>query len=417
MSEPAVRLGPTPSPGNGDNAKDRPLSLSDRVRSLRLPERTSVPVRSSVLPWALCGVLALSSAYFGLKSREVGKLAAEIEQLKQLSPGDEPKSAASTSRLPAGAGETVLESKGYIIPISMILVSPLVGGRVKELHITEGNRVKAGEVLAQLETEDYVPDRDRAKGVLAAARGRLDEVSKYRDKEIQQYKAELEDARAQREQLFLEYQRNIDLKNRSAVANRDFELSKSAYLSMEKRVERLTLAHDLMIKGPRDEKIASLKAEIDQARADLEKAEWRLSNCTIRAPIHGIILSKKAEKGNMVNPSAFSNGLSASLCEMADLTRMEVDLAVAERDISRVFENQECLIRAEAFPNRDYKGYVSRIMPQADRGKGAVPVRVRIGGISREEEGKFLRPEMGAIVTFYNKTMALDEIRTIEKER
>ena len=104
----------------------------------------------------------------------------------------------------------------------------------------------------------------------------------------------------------------------------------------------------------------------------------------------------------MVNPSAFSNGLSASLCEMADLTRMEVDLAIAERDISKVFDQQECVVRAEAFPERSYVGWVTRRMPTADRSKGAVPVRVQIR-IAADEEGQYLRPEMGAVVTFFNK--------------
>ena len=87
---------------------------------------------------------------------------------------------------------------------------------------------------------------------------------------------------------------------------------------------------------------------------------------------------------------------------MADLTKMEVDLAIAERDISKVFDGQECIVRAEAFPERTYVGWVSRIMPTADRSKGAVPVRVQIK-IPREEEGQYLRPEMGAVVTFFNK--------------
>jgi multidrug resistance efflux pump len=171
---------------------------------------------------------------------------------------------------------------------------------------------------------------------------------------------------------------------------------------MDYRTQRLQLAYDMMIKGPRDEKIAATKADWEQAEADLRKAKWRLDNTEIRAPIKGIILSKKAEENNMVNPSAFSNGLSASLCEMADLTRMEVDLAIAERDISKVFDGQECIVRAEAFPERTYVGWVSRRMPTADRSKGAVPVRVQIK-IPREEEGQYLRPEMGAVVTFFNK--------------
>ena len=120
------------------------------------------------------------------------------------------------------------------------------------------------------------------------------------------------------------------------------------------------------------------------------------------APVSGTILTKKAEKGNMVNPAAFSNGLSASLCDMADLSDMEVDLAIAERDIAKIFKGQKCAVIAEAFPERRYQGTVSRLMPTADRSKGAVPVRVKIE-IPREEEGQYLRPEMGAVVTFYNK--------------
>ena len=104
----------------------------------------------------------------------------------------------------------------------------------------------------------------------------------------------------------------------------------------------------------------------------------------------------------MVNPAAFSNGLSASLCDMADLSDMEVDLAIAERDISKVFKGQKCRVKAEAFPDRVYSGFVSRLMPTADRAKGAVPVRVKID-IPREEEGRYLRPEMGAVVTFLAK--------------
>jgi HlyD family secretion protein len=56
-------------------------------------------------------------------------------------------------------------------------------------------------------------------------------------------------------------------------------------------------------------------------------------------------------------------------------------------------------VRAEAFPDRPYQGFVSRIMPQADRAKGAVPVRVKIK-IPPEEAGVYLRPEMGAVVVF-----------------
>ena len=197
-----------------------------------------------------------------------------------------------------------------------------------------------------------------------------------------------------------EYRRNVDLLSTRAISPKDLEQAESQYKSLEARVVRSQIGLEMWIQGPRDERIASALAEYDQYVADREKAKWRLDNTTVRAPVSGTILTKKAEKGNMVNPSAFSNGVAASLCDMADLSDMEVDLAVAERDIGKVFKGQKCKVIAEAFPKREYVGEVSRIMPQGDRAKGAVPVRVKIA-IPREEEGEFLRPDMGSIVTFY----------------
>ena len=62
-----------------------------------------------------------------------------------------------------------------------------------------------------------------------------------------------------------------------------------------------------------------------------------------------------------------------------------------------------CQVRPEAFSDRTYKGVVSRLMPMADRAKGAVPVRVKID-VPRDEEGVYLKPEMGAIVAFLKKS-------------
>jgi multidrug resistance efflux pump len=196
------------------------------------------------------------------------------------------------------------------------------------------------------------------------------------------------------------------------VAPEDFELAEGTYKSLDSRTQRLQLTYEMLRKGPRDSKIASALADVAQAKADFDKAKWRWDNREVKAPITGIILSKKTEEGNIVNPSAFSNGLSASLCEMADLYKLEVDLSIAERDIAKVFKDQDCRIRAEAFPERIYLGRVSRIMPMGDRSKGAVPVRVVVQfpaqdakgqPLPMEKQGEYLRPEMGAIATFLNR--------------
>ena len=70
---------------------------------------------------------------------------------------------------------------------------------------------------------------------------------------------------------------------------------------------------------------------------------------------------------------------------------------------TQVQKDQKCRVAAEAWPNRPpYKGVVSRLMPTADRAKGAIPVRVKVQ-VPRDEEGVYLKPEMGAVVSFLRK--------------
>jgi multidrug resistance efflux pump len=294
--------------------------------------------------------------------------------------------------------DVVLEAKGYIIPAHQILVSPKVTGMIVQFNVEEGRHFNKGDVLAVLESTDYAADLRRAEANVRLMRERLRELNNgNRPEEIKEAEADLQEAHAQLPQLEAEYKRTAELRRRSSATQQDFELAESKYYAHFRRVQKLEYALKLMQLGPREERIEIAKAELAQAEADLAKAQWRLGNCTIVAPVTGTILKKNAEEGNVVNPGAM-NG-SFSLCDMADLADLEVELFIQERDISVVQVGQQCRVRAEAYPERIYQGVVDRLMPIADRGKGAIPVRVKLR-VPPEEEGRYLKPEMGAIVTF-----------------
>src|SRR5262245_29104076 len=142
--------------GNGPPAADRPLSLTDRVRSLRLPERqASSSGVMAWLPWGLCLLLAGSTAFFAFRSGSPEKQPDNLQNLNKT--GLEGVKAPADKDEP-GKDEIVHDSKGYIVPISLIQISPLVGGKVVELNIEEGNRVKKGDLLARLEEDEYRSD-------------------------------------------------------------------------------------------------------------------------------------------------------------------------------------------------------------------------------------------------------------------
>ena len=274
---------------------------------------------------------------------------------------------------------------------------------VEEFDIIEGQHVEKGEILAILESVDYKADLDHCQATLDGAKQRLLELENgSRPEEIEEARNEAAEATEQLAQLKSSFERTKRLHDTGTkvVTENEFEIASSAYLAMVRRVDRLTNAYKLMKIGPRIEKIDAAKADVALAQADYDKAKWRYENCTVQAPISGTILKKNAEKGNIVNPIV-QNG-SYSICTMANLADLEVDLMVQERDVSNVFVGQHCKAHTDAYPDRIYDGVVSRLMPIADRGKGAIPVRVKLK-IPAEEEGVYFKPEMGAVVSFYKR--------------
>lgn len=394
-------------------ASDSRDELRDRVRSLKLSDTTVRRRSSATFPWILTLIFASTSAYLAYKesTRSLSEMPSAngspaLTNTPSGASSDTSSESNSGTATPPAAVPTsdriALESKGYLVPAHQILVSPKVSGMVTKLFIEEGIRVEKGQVLGELEKTDYDADLKRAKATLELYEARLDLMKAgSRIEEREQVAAELSEAERQLEQLKREYERNVALrkKDRSLVPDATFEEQSSQYEATEQKVRRLTARRDQVFSGNRAQEIRIAEAEVQQARADLDKAEWRLGNCTIRAPLSGTVLKKNAEEGNIVNPIAF-NG-SFSLCDLADLSDLEVDLSIQERDVNLISVRQQCEVRAEAYPNRVYQGVVDRLMPIADRAKGALPIRVKVV-VPKAEEGQFLKPDMSVMVTFLN---------------
>jgi len=382
-----------------------PPTLSDRVKELRLSGRLEggkAPAGGTAwLPWLLCFFLAVGWAGFGIKWYR-GTAEKKPEPPPDASAGP---SAGKSAAADAGAMDAVtLEVKGYLIPTQQISISPIdVAGRVVKLNIEEGLSFKKGDILAEIDRTPYEAFRAEAYAQVAAAKARLAELQTgSRPEEKEQALAELEDAKAQLVQAKREWQRFEHQKTLS-ITTREYEQAEAAYQSGLKRVEAKQKAYDLTKLGPRQERIDAAQAEYEAALARLRQSEWKLENCTIRSPVTGVILTKKAEIGSLINPVV--GGVSTNLCDIADLRKLEVDLEVQERDIARVRLDQECKIKSDAYPAREYHGYVERMMPIANRAKSVVPVRIKVVPRDDETQGQYLKPEMGVTVTFLNKTV------------
>jgi len=374
-------------------------TLQERVQSLRLGREVRVPPRrSSMLFWILIFALLAAIGVWGYQS-----YGPQWATVFSSAPSGTTSSSAANANGGAGhpdkektTANIALEAGGYIVPMQKVQVSPKVGGQVIALFIEEGKFVEKGAKLAELETDEYLFEHNRTAALAELAKAKYEEA-KTGNRDEEKWQAEAAEKEAI-ESLKLARDELAKVKasgNASSFDERD--KAESRYRIAEQKLEQQRALNKLMKIGARAERIEAARAEYQQTCAERDKAKWKLDSCTVFAPISGVILEKKTELGNTVRPEAFSNGLSASVCDMADLRNLEVEVDISERDIRRIKKGQKCLIRTEAFTDKKYDGQVARIMPVASRSKASVMVRVKINVPSDERD---LRPEMRARVQF-----------------
>lgn len=393
--------------------------LRDRVRGLRLADQLAGAKKgtggATWLPWALAAGLALTWAGVGIRGYRApaDDSTAATLPVTSSAPVAAPTSSETAENKPA-PGAIQLEVKGYLIPAVQVSVSPIdVAGQLIELNVVEGQYYEKGEILARIDPSSYQYTVSETRQMLVAAKAKL-EASRMRRNELKPENVrqiEKDSAAAQLAEAEAQLARaNDQLKRVEAtkfsVTQSEYDTARNDFLAAKARVARYSAELEIIERGPRPQRMSAADADVEQAAAEvksaearLASAEWRLANCTIRAPISGTALTKKSEKGNLVNPLAFAGG-TGSVCEMADLAGIEVEVKIPERDISKLKLGQPCRVRPDAYSDKIYPGTLDRIMPIAVRAESIVNVRVKVKLPAGEKPGTYLKPEMGAIVSF-----------------
>ncbi|MCE9530034.1 MAG: efflux RND transporter periplasmic adaptor subunit [Planctomycetes bacterium] len=383
-------------------------ALKDRVRELQLGDRLDGKgakggTSTAWLPWMLCILMALTWAGVGIRwYKQTGGGASGTTTTDGAA---KPKAGETGAGKQAAQGEIVLESKGYLIPSEQISISPIdVAGRVTELYIEEGKTFKKGEVLAVIDSTRFKAAEQEAAAQVLSARSKLDELKESTTLEISQAEFELAEAKAQMAEALFVWE-TAKATTGAAIAKLEVNQAAKKFEAAGERVKGLEKKLAIVRDEPRKLRINTAMRDVQVAESRYLQSKWSYDNCTILSPVTGVILTKKAEVGSLINPVV--GGVSTNLCDMADLSKLEVDLEIQERDIARIRIGMICRIRSDAFPDRLYEGYVERMMPIANRARGIIPVRVIVILRNDEKQGEYLKPEMGVSVTFINLQSAV----------
>ena len=335
--------------------------LKADLASLRLNE---APEASRKGLWILLGVIILALGGGALAWRSAN---AAVE-VATVSPSVERSSSAP-------AGTPVLTASGYIVARREAIVSSKIQGRLSELRVEEGSEVRDGEVIARLESSDFVASVARAQAQVQQATASQSSA----DASIQRAEADVAEAR-----------RQLGVSER-LIADKLVPVDQ---LDANKSRVKLAEAALSQARAERERTIASGA----QAQADLTYAGAQLQNTVIRAPFAGTVVRKMAEIGESVAPippGVNISTASGAIVALADLATLEMEADVNEANVAKLTEGQPAEITVEAFPDRKYKAVLRQVIPTADRTKATVLTKVTL-----IDKDKDLKPEMSAKVTF-----------------
>jgi HlyD family secretion protein len=215
----------------------------------------------------------------------------------------------------------VVSSTGTLQAVVTVQVGSQVSGTIEKLLADFNTKVKAGQIVAQLNQDKFRAAEDQARANLLAAQSN-----------IEKSKVGVADT-------LRTLDRNRQLRKKDLMAQSDLDAAQAAYDAAVAQVE-------------------VNRAQAAQAQASLKQATVDLDNTVIRSPVDGLVISRNVDVGQTVAASLQAPTLFTIANELA---RMEVHTNVDEADVGNVREGQEVTFTVDAFPSRRFRGQVHQV--------------------------------------------------------
>jgi RND family efflux transporter MFP subunit len=266
---------------------------------------------------------------------------------------------------------TQFNASGYVVAQRKASVASKGTGRIVYLAVQEGSRLKEGDVIARLDSDDLKAEKEQFEAQLV--------VAKF---DLTRAETELVTAEAN-------FRRSKELFAKKAGSQLDLEITQDRFFKAKAAVD-------------------SAKASIKSVQASIQRESVLIEYTVIRAPFDGVVLTKDADVGEVVAPFGSATNAKAAVVTMADLSSLMVQADVGESFLSKVQIDQPCEIQLDAIPHTRFAGRVHMIVPTADRMRGTVMVKVRF-----EELDPRILPEMSAKAAFLSRPLNPDENKPV----
>jgi HlyD family secretion protein len=261
---------------------------------------------------------------------------------------------------------TVVSASGEIRPKTYVNIGANAYGKITHLYVKEGDQVKKGQLLAQLENVQSSADVNANEASLQAAQ--TDALAA--DAALKTSEADLQRAAADYDRNKLDWDRAQSLFKDGLIAKSDFDSRKNAWatadaglVQAQARVAQTKAQHD------------SADKHVTQARANLTRVTDVLQKATYNAPYDGVVTNLPVREGESV-VMGIQNALGSTLMTIADMSVITAEVKVDETDIVNLHLGQSAEVAIDAIPKKTFHGTVSEI------GDNAI---VRSSGVSTSQ--------------------------------
>jgi multidrug efflux pump subunit AcrA (membrane-fusion protein) len=296
-----------------------------------------------------------------------------------------------------------LQLTGTVVPEATVDVFSKVPGILEAIEVEQGDRAKAGQIIARVEQEEKEAKLQEARAALDVLRARWAQIETgARPEEIVQAEELVRQAEARWRNSLDSYKRLKTLKERDFISQQRLDeamlqvtLSEAEHNSAK---EKLTLLR----KGARQEDRDALLAQIRQAEATVRLAGINLTNATIRAPITGIISKRFLDRGAFVTTTA-------PLIRIVAMDSVKVIVHVVEGDLAQLRPGSNAEIGVDTYPDELFRGSVIRISPTVDPESRTADVEIQM-----DNKDHRLKPGMFARVSLV--VQRRDDVLVLSKD-
>jgi multidrug efflux pump subunit AcrA (membrane-fusion protein) len=267
-----------------------------------------------------------------------------------------------------------LERSGEVVATESVVIAATKEGPIAYCPWREGDEVKAGEKLIEIDRQVYRAEARQAKAELEVARAKLADLKAgTRSEEIDQAKAGVRKWQATLEEARTTYERQKRLLSQEFTSEQSVDQARErmevARAELGNAEERLRM----LKAGPTKTEIAVQKAGVEDAEAKLELARAHLEECLIKAPFDGVIDKVHVRRGDLATPRS-------PLIEMFDPDSLVVRFSVPEAHAAAVKLGLTVKVRLDALSGQTFQGEITRVYPSLEEDLHTRTVEAELAG-------------------------------------